>query len=78
MGLLVPVESDLWRRIYYGLRDDAMERYPNDTMATGGAGLEARFALMGITMHRGDPDRVWTHAEFADGIDAVELVLRWG
>lgn len=74
--MIISVKSKLWSSIYYPLRDHFLEG-ENVSRADKVSYLEECFAGMGIIMHRDEPHGSWSHAEFTNDVDLVELVLRW-
>lgn len=77
MGKILPVTDKLWNQIYYPIRDHFLEKQEAVLVSDKILYLENCFAGMGIILHRADPDSKWSHVEFLDDMDFVELVLRW-
>lgn len=77
VGMIIPVTSKTWTRIYYPIRDHFLQGELVD-MAEKGRYLEDCFASLGLHLFNdGSEDSRWTHVELADDVDLIELVLRW-
>lgn len=77
MSRLITVDDDLWRKLFYPLREKMLEGYTGDRSNVARY-LEEQFASIGFTLHRDGPNGFWYHIEIADEVDMIELVLKWG